>query len=72
MKKYKGYKVEDREFSYGQVFTVLGVEVGCSACEDEVQTGHFACSTTPKKIRNDRNVSFHLVDNQWIAIYSGK
>jgi len=58
--KYKGFEVaEDGE--------LLHLSVGCSACTQEVQSGHFACGCTPDWVEDDDNVTV-LYDNGWKAM----
>jgi hypothetical protein len=66
-KMYKGYETNEEVIS-GSVIEVIEAPCGCMACEDQVQPGHFACSTSPVELRSDPNVQAVLVDSRWIWI----
>ena len=71
---YKGYEVHEeviRDYEFPETAFVLCAPCGCTACEDSVQPGHFACSTTPSELRDDENVFPRLEGNRWFFEYFG-
>lgn len=71
---YKGYQVIEeiiKDYQHPQIDLVLQAPCGCSACGEEVQQGHFACSTSPAKLIKDQNVLPVLENNRWYWSYHG-
>ena len=71
---YNGYPVTKtviRDCEHPEIALVLDAPCGCGECENEVQTGHFACSTSPKDLLDDPNVVKRLKGNHWFWEYVG-
>lgn len=61
---YKGYEIHEVVLhSYAiadDTAVVLDAPCGCMACEEQVQPGHFQCSTSPDDLKDDPNVTARL------------
>jgi len=71
---YKGYTVTEEiihDYEHPETAFVLSAPCGCAACEDEVQAGHFACSTSPEELRGDPEVFPRLENGRWFWQYYG-
>lgn len=74
---YKGYKVVEevvndyQHYQHPEINMVLQAPCGCIACESEVQSGHFACSTSPAELTRDHNITAVLNNNRWYWVYYG-
>lgn len=71
---YKGYYVREeviRDYQFPETAFVIDAPCGCPACEENVQPGHFACSSPPEGLCGDENVFPRLENNRWFFEYVG-
>ena len=61
--QYKGYYISDEDSR------LIGMDAGCTACENGVQEGHFLCGVTPSWVLRDDNL-FVTLEGDWKVIYS--